>query len=104
MVWLCYHLMLVLCDRPMLVMVNILALELWQLLQYSYICSSMMSVYPEGVGSAQDTRVSLTDVDVVSRLVKCCWMSPFPMVCRGSRQVVTALSVPRNPPHSDRGG
>ena len=87
----------------MLAMVNILALELWQLLQYSYICSSMMSVYPEGGGSARDTRVSLTDVDVVSRLVKYCWMLPFPMVCRGNRQVVTALSVPSNPPRSDCG-
>ena len=93
--------MLALHDRPVLVMVNILALELWQLLQYSYICSSMMSIYPEGGGSARDTRVSLTDVDVVSRLVKCCWMLPFPMVCRGNRQVVTALSVPSNPPRSD---
>ena len=84
-------------------MVNILALELWQLLQYFYVCSSVMSVYPEGGGSAPDAKVSLANVDVVSRLFKCCWMSPFPMVCRGSRQVVTALSVPRNPPHSDRG-
>ena len=86
---------------PVLAMVNILALELWQLLQYSYICSSMMSVHPEGGDSAQDTRVSLTSVDVVSRLVKCCWMLPFPTVCRGSRLVVTALSVPSNPPRSD---
>ena len=77
MIWLRYH--------PMLVMVNILALELWQLLQYSYVCSSMMSVHPEGGDSARNTRVSLTSVDVVSRLVKCCWMLPFPTVCRGSR-------------------
>ena len=32
MIWLRYHSMLALCDRPMLAMVNILALELWQLL------------------------------------------------------------------------
>ena len=61
------------------------------MLQYSYVCSSMMSVHPKGGGSAWDTRVSLTSVDMVSRLVKCCWMSPFPTVCRDSLQVVTAL-------------
>ena len=49
---------------------------------------------PEGGGSARDTRVSLTSVDIVSRLAKCCWMSTFPTVCRGSRQVVTALFEP----------
>ena len=86
--------MLALHDRPVLVMVNILALELYRLFQYSYVCSSVMSVHPEGEGSTRDARVSLTNVDVVSRLDKCCWMSPFPMVCRGSRQVVTALSEP----------
>ena len=57
---------------PVLVMVNILALELYQLLQYSYVCSSMMSVHPEGGGSARDARVSLNNVDVVSRLDECC--------------------------------
>ena len=77
--------MLALCDRPVLAMVNILALELWQLLQYLYVCSSVMSVHPEGGGSVRDIRVSLANVDVVSRLVKCCWMSPFPIDCRGSR-------------------
>ena len=86
--------MLALHDRSVLVMVNILALELCQLFQYSYVCSSMMSVHPEGGGSAWDTRVSLTNVDMVSRLDKCCWMSPFVTVCRGSQQVVTALSEP----------
>ena len=40
--------MLALHDRPVLVMVNILALELWQLLQYSYVYSSVMSIHPEG--------------------------------------------------------
>ena len=70
--------MLALCDRPVLAMVSILALELYQLFQYSYVCSSVMSVHPEGGGSARDARVLLTNVDVVSRLDKCCWMSPFP--------------------------
>ena len=94
MIWLHYHSMLALCDRPVLEMVSLLFLELCQLLQYSYGCSSVMSVHPEGGGSARDTRVSLTSVDMVSRLVKCCWMSTIPTVCRGSRQVVTALSEP----------
>ena len=76
-IWLCYHSMLALHDRPVLAMVNILALELYKLLQYSYVCSSMMSIHPESGGSTRDTRVSLTTVDVVSRLIKCCWMSPF---------------------------
>ena len=62
-------------------MVNILVLELYQLLLYSYVCSSVMSVHPDGGGSARDARVSLTNVDVVSRQDKCCWMSPFPMDC-----------------------
>ena len=95
--------MLALCDRPVLAMVNILALELYQLLQYSYVCSSVMFVHLEGGGSARDTRVSLTSVDMVSRLAKCCWMSTFPTVCRGSQQVVTACSSPSNPPRSDWG-
>ena len=86
--------MLALHDRPVLAMVNILALELYPLLQYSQVCSSMMSVHLEGGGSARDARVSLTNVDVVSRLDKCCWMSIVPTVCRVSRQVVTALFKP----------
>ena len=95
LIWLRYHSMFSLHDRPVLVMVkNISVLELYQLLQYSYVCSSVMSVHPEGGGSARDTRVSLTSVDIVSRLVKCCWMSTISTVCRGSQQVVTALSEP----------
>ena len=78
LIWLRYHTMLALHDRPVFAMVNISALELYQLLQYSYVCSSMMYVHPEGGGSVRDARVSLTNVDVVSRLDKCCWMSPFP--------------------------
>ena len=85
----------------MLEMVSLLFLELYQLLQYSYDCSSVMSVHPKGGGSARDTRVSLTSVDMVSRLAKCCWMSTIPTVCRGSQPVVTALSEPfSNPPCS----
>ena len=71
--------MLALHDRPVLEMVSLLFLKLYQLLQYSYDCSSVMSVYPEGGGSSWDTRVSLTSVDMV----------------------VTALSEPfHNPPRS----
>ena len=86
--------MLALHDRPVLAMVNISALELYQLFEYSYIFSCVMSVHLEGGGSVQDTRVSLTSVDMVSRLAKSCWMSIIPTVCRGSRQVVTALFEP----------
>ena len=56
MIWLRYHSMLALHDRPMLAMVNLLALELWQLFQYSYVCSNVMSLskhndsYPEPNG------------------------------------------------------
>ena len=91
LIWLHYCSMLALHDSPVLAMVNISALELYQLLQYSYVCSSVMSVHPESGGSARDTRVSLTSVDIVSRLAKSCWMSTIPTVCRGSRQVVTDL-------------
>src|SRR6185369_6196204 len=101
LIWLRYYSMLALHDRPMLEMVSLLFLEHYQLLQYSYDCSSVMSVHPEGGGFARDIRVSLTNVDMVSRLAKCCWMSTIPTVCRGSRQVVIALSVPfSNPPRS----
>ena len=86
--------MLALHDHPVLEMVNISALKLYQLLQYSNVYSSVRSVYPEGEGSARDIRVSLTSVDMVSRLAKSCWMSTIAMVCRGSRQVVTALFEP----------
>ena len=55
-IWLRYHSMLALHDRPVLVMVNILALELYQLLQYSYVCSSVMSVHPKGGDSMRDAR------------------------------------------------
>ena len=60
---LCYYMLCLIRD---LVLVN------FYMLQYSYVCSSMMSVHPKGGGSARDTRVSLTSVDMVSGLVKCC--------------------------------
>ena len=66
-----------------------------------YVRSSGKSIHPEDGGSARDARVSLANVDVVSRLVKCCWMLSFPTGFRGGRQVVTTLSVPSNPPRSD---
>ena len=94
LIWLCYYSMLALYDRLVLEMVSLLFLELYQLLQYSYDCSSVMSVHPEGGGSVRDTRVSLTSVDMVSRLAKSCWMLIIPTVCRGSWHVVTALSEP----------
>ena len=70
--------MLTLHDHPVLQMVSILFLEHYQLLQYSYVCCSVMSVHPEGGGSARDTRVSLTSVDMVSRLAKCCGCQLYP--------------------------
>ena len=94
LIWLCYYLMLALHDRPVLEMVIVSFLELYQLLQYSYVCSSVMSVHPEGGGSAWEIRVSLTSVEMVSRLAKSCWISTIPTVCIGSRQVVTALFEP----------
>ena len=75
----------------MLCLVRDLVLDNFYILQYSYVCSSMMSIHPKGGSSARDTRVSLTSVDMVSGLVKCCWMWPFHMVCRDSLQVVIAL-------------
>ena len=61
------------------------------LLRYSYVCSSMMSVHPKGRDSTWDISVSLINVGMVSGLNKCCWMSTFPTVCRGSLQAVIAL-------------
>ena len=58
--WLCYYSTLALHDRPVHAMVNISAIELYQLLQYLYVCSSVMSVHPEGRGSTRDTRVSVS--------------------------------------------
>ena len=75
--------MLSLHDCPVLAMVNILALELYQLIQYWYVCSSVMYVHPEDRGSARDARVSLTNVDVVSRLdISVAGCHPFPRIER----------------------
>ena len=79
-IWLRYYSMLALHDRPVLAMVNILALELYQLLQYSYVCFSVMFVHPKGGASARDVRVSLTNVDVVSRLAKIDGCHSFPWI------------------------
>ena len=54
LIWLRYCSILALHNRPVLAMVNISCLELYQLLQYSYVCFSVMSVHPEGGDSAQD--------------------------------------------------
>ena len=56
LIWLRYCSMLAFHDRPVLEMVSISCLELYQLLQYSYVCSSVMSVHPKGGGSARDAR------------------------------------------------
>ena len=79
---LCYYMLCLVRD---LVLVN------FYMLQYLYVCSSMMFVHLKGGGSARDTRVSLTSVDMVSGLVKGCWILPFPTIYRDSLQVVTAL-------------
>ena len=71
LIWLRYYSMVALYDRPAL--------------QYSYDCSSVMSVHSEGESSTRDTRVSLASVDMVSRLAKSYWMSTIPTICRGSR-------------------
>jgi hypothetical protein len=76
--------MLALHDRLVLAMVNISALELYQLLQYSYVFSSVMSVHLEGGGSARDTRVSLTSVDMVSRLAKSSGCLLYPRFVEGA--------------------
>ena len=61
----------------MFCMVIKLVLVNFYMLQYSYVCHSMMSVNSESVGSARNTIVSLINVDMVSELNKCCWMSSF---------------------------
>jgi hypothetical protein len=49
-----------------------------QLFRYSYFCSSVMSVHPEGGGSARDARVSLISIDVMSGLVNVARCGPIP--------------------------
>ena len=72
------------------------------LFQYLYVCSSMVFVHRGGGGSARYCRVLLINVDMVSRLIRCCWMSPFPTICGNSEQV-TVLFGNCNSPHSVRG-
>ena len=55
----------------MLDMISQLALVHRYPFQYSYICSSIMSVHLKGGGSTQDTRVLLINTNVVSGLTKC---------------------------------
>jgi hypothetical protein len=45
---------------------------------YSYVCSSVMSIHPEGGGSARDARISLISVDVVFGLVSVAGCGPIP--------------------------
>ena len=85
------HFIISLLCYYMLYMIRQLVLVHWYPFQYSKVCSSMMSIHQKGGGSVRDARVSLINIDMVSGLIKCCWMSPFPMVCRGSLQVVTTL-------------
>jgi hypothetical protein len=49
-----------------------------QLFWYSYVFSSMMSVHPEGGGSARDSRVSLVNVGMVSWLISVARCGPIP--------------------------
>ena len=76
--WLHYYSMLALHDHPMLAMVNISALELYQLLRYSYVSSSVMSVHLEGGGSMWDAKVSFANVDMVSRQLSVAGYRSFP--------------------------
>ena len=57
--------MISLLCKYMLCLVRDLVLVNFYMLQYSYVCCSIMSVHPKGGGSARDTRVSLTSVDSV---------------------------------------
>ena len=70
--------MITLLSYYMHCLVRDLVLVNFYMLQYSYVCHSMMSVNSESVGSARNTIVSLINVDMVSELNKCCWMSSFP--------------------------
>jgi len=58
----------------MLCLIRQLGLEHRYPFHHSNVCSSMMSFHPEGGGSGRDTRVSLINVDIVSGLIKFCWM------------------------------
>ena len=54
----------------MLEMISRLALEHQYPFEYSYDCSSVMSVHPKGGGSTRDTRVSLISADIVFGLIR----------------------------------
>jgi hypothetical protein len=71
---LCYY---ILC------MVRQLALVCWYPLQYSQVCSTIISIHPKGEGPVRDTRVSLNNVDMVFGILEYCWEPSFPMFCRG---------------------
>ena len=49
----------------MICMVRKLVLVNFYMLQYSHVCSSMMTVHPKGGGFVQDTRLSLINVGIV---------------------------------------
>jgi hypothetical protein len=67
-------------------MIRRVNLVLWQQFQYSYVCSSMMFVYSEGGGSAQDSRVLLFNIDVVSGLISVAGRGSIPWLVEvGSR-------------------
>ena len=57
---------------PMLCMIRQLALVHRYPFQYSYVCSSIMSVHPKAWGCVRDTRVSLFSVVVLSGLIMFC--------------------------------
>ena len=59
LIWLRYYSIIALHDCPVLGMVSLLFIELYQLLQYSYDCSSVMFVHPEGGGSVRTLEYPL---------------------------------------------
>ena len=50
----------------MLCLVRNLVLFNFYMLQYLYVCSSILSIHPKGGGSVRFTRVSLASVNMVS--------------------------------------
>ena len=82
---------------PCMIRRVILVLQYW--FHYLNVCSSTMFVDLKGQGSAQSTGVSPINAGMLFGFVKCCWMSLHPMIFRDSQQVMTSLSVLRNPLH-----
>jgi hypothetical protein len=76
-------------------MIRLVNLVLRLRLQYSIVCSSMISVDLE-VGALREILVSLVNAGMVPGLIKCYWMSLYCTVCRGRQQVVTV-----RPGHSE---